>query len=149
MKTYILTGASDGLGRSFAKLCLKNNINIIALCRNKPEYECEFIKTDLSDKNSIIDACNTIKENYSKFDAIVNCAGTMSLQNTESLSFDEMEYVYKVNTISPIFITSLLLPLIKKNNSDIFNVASIMGTMYDIEEQSVTYTSSKWGLRRS
>ena len=148
MKTYILTGASDGLGKSFAKLCLKNNINIIALCRNKPDYKCEFIKNDLCDKNSIINACNTIKEQYAKFDAIINCAGTMSLQNTESLSFDEMEYVYKVNTISPIFITSLLLPLIKENNADIFNVVSIMGTMYDIEEQSVTYTSSKWGLRR-
>ena len=72
----------------------------------------------------------------------------MSLQKIDSLNFDEMEYVYKVNTISPIFITSMLLPLIKDNNADIFNVVSIMGTMYDIEEQSVTYSSSKWGLRR-
>lgn len=148
MKTYILTGASDGLGESFAKLCLKNNINIIALCRNKPDYKCEFINTDLSDKDSIINSCNLIKEKFSKFDAIVNCAGTMSLQSTDSLSFEEMEYVYKVNTISPLFITSMLLPLIKENKADIFNVVSIMGTMFDIEEQSVTYTSSKWGLRR-
>ena len=48
MKNVILTGASDGLGKSFAKLCIKNNINVIALCRTKPEYECDFIETDLT-----------------------------------------------------------------------------------------------------
>lgn len=147
MKNVILTGASDGLGKSFAQLCIKNNINIIALCRTKPSYDCDFIKTDLSDENSVKNSCEIIKEKYSEFDAIINCAGTMSLQNTDSLSFEEMEKVYKVNSISPIYLISLLLPLIKKNKADIMNVTSIMGTMYDIEPGSITYTSSKWALR--
>ena len=147
MKNVILTGASDGLGKSFAKLCVNNNINIIALCRTKPDYECNFIKTDLSDEISIINACQEIKDNYFNFDAIVNCAGTMTLQPTEKLTFEEMEYVFKVNSIAPIFLISQLLPLIKKNKADILNVTSIMGTMYDIEPGSVTYTSSKWGFR--
>ena len=29
MKNVILTGASDGLGKEFAKLCIENGINII------------------------------------------------------------------------------------------------------------------------
>lgn len=147
MKNIILTGASDGLGKSFAKLCIKNNINIVALCRKKPDYACDFIETDLTDEDSIKNACEIIKEKYSCFNAIVNCAGTMSLQNLDALSFQEMEDVYKVNSISPIFLISLLLPLIKENKADIMNVTSIMGTMYDIEQDSVTYTSSKWALR--
>ena len=50
MRNIILTGASDGLGKEFAKRCLKDkDINIIALCRTKPDYQCDFIKTDLTD----------------------------------------------------------------------------------------------------
>ena len=64
MKNIILTGASDGLGKSFAKLCIKNNINIIALCRTKPDYACDFIETDLRDESSIRSACEIIKNNY-------------------------------------------------------------------------------------
>lgn len=90
-----------------------------------------------------------LKQLYRTFvlDAIVNCAGTMSLQSLDALSFQEMEDVYKVNSISPIFIISLFLPLIKENKADIMNVTSIMETMYDIEQDSVTYTFSKWALR--
>lgn len=147
MKNVILTGASDGLGKSFAKLCIKNNINVIALCRTKPEYKCDFIETDLTNQESIENACEIIKEKYQSFDALINCAGTMSIQNIDSLSFKEMDEVYKVNTLAPIYLTSLLLPLIKNNKADILNVTSIMGTMYDIEPSSVTYSSSKWALR--
>ncbi len=32
MKNIILTGASDGLGKEFGKICIQNNIQIIALC---------------------------------------------------------------------------------------------------------------------
>ena len=54
MENIILTGASDGLGKEFANRCLKDeNINIIALCRTKPDYKCDFIQTDLTDENSI------------------------------------------------------------------------------------------------
>lgn len=114
MKNIILTGASDGLGKSFAQECIKNHINIIALCRTKPNYSCDYIRTDLTDERSIREACEIIKEKYSTFDAIVNCAGTMSLETTDALTFKEMEDVFKVNSISPIFLISLLLPLIKK-----------------------------------
>ena len=44
MRKIILTGASDGLEKEIAKLCINNVINIIALCRNKPEYECLRVK---------------------------------------------------------------------------------------------------------
>ena len=64
MKNIVLTGASDGLGKEFGKLCLKENINVIALCRTKPDYDCDFISTDLTSESSIKEACDTIKEKY-------------------------------------------------------------------------------------
>lgn len=149
MKNIILTGASSGLGKAIGKLCYEKEINVIALCRNKPDYTCEFIETDLNDETSIIHACNIIKEQHHVFDAFVNCAGMISLEPLNNLTFKEMEEVYRVNSIAPFFIISKLLPLIIENDADILNVASIMGTLFDVERDSLTYSGSKWAFRGS
>lgn len=147
MKTIILTGASSGLGASIGKLCVKKGIKVVAICRNKPKYDCEFIETDLRLESSIDNTCKIIKEKHNKFDAIINCAGIISLEPLNNLTFKEMEEVYKVNSIAPMFMISKLLPLIIENGADILNVASIMGTLFDIEKDSTTYSGSKWAFR--
>lgn len=147
MKNIILTGASSGLGKAIGELCCINGINVIALCRTQPNYNCQFIKTDLREEASIINACNIIKEKYNDFDALINCAGTISMESIDKLTFKEMEEVYRVNSIAPTFIISNLLSLIIENGADILNVASIMGTLFDIEKNSITYSASKWAFR--
>lgn len=124
MSNIILTGASDGLGKEFGKVCEKNNINIIALCRTKPDYNCEFIKTDLTDKESIINACRTIKDKYSKFDALINCAGVPGIQRLEEVTYDCVEDLMKINSIAPMVLTANLMNLIKENEADIINVGN-------------------------
>lgn len=146
MKTIILTGASDGLGKEFAQLCLKNNIKIIALCRTKPNYECEWLKVDLTDEKSMINACNTIKERYSKFDALIHCAGVPGVQKLEEITYDCLDNVMKINSIAPMFMTSQLISLIKENEADIINVGSTIGTKQGYPDQ-LAYTTSKWALR--
>ena len=108
MKRIILTGGSDGLGKKFAQKCIEDGIEIISLSRNKPDYPCIYIKTDLSIEKDITNACNQIKESYCEFDAIVNCAGTISLEEADSISYHDLEYVYKVNSMAPIFLISQL-----------------------------------------
>lgn len=147
MKSIILTGANDGLGKAFGKLCVKEGIKVIALCRRKPDYDCIFIKTDLSNEASMVNTCELIKEKYNQFDAFINCAGTMSLGETNEISLKETENVFMINSIAPIFLISQLHDLIIKNSADILNVVSIMATLFDIEPNSVVYTSSKWALR--
>ena len=98
MKNVILTGASDGLGRAFGELCVQNEMNVIALCRTKPDYECVFLKTDLKSEKSIQSACQQIKEKYSKIDILVNCAGVISLQKLEQITFEELDSLMRVNS---------------------------------------------------
>ncbi len=147
MKTIILTGASSGLGKAIGELCSKRGIKVIAICRNKPNYNCEFIETDLQVESSILSTCDMIKEKYSEFDAFINCAGIISLEPSNHLTFKEMEEVYRVNSIAPFFMLSNLLSIIIQNGADILNVASIMGTLFDIEKDSLTYSASKWAFR--
>ena len=146
MKNIILTGASDGLGKEFAKVCLENDINIIALCRTKPDYECVFIPMDLADEESIKNGCNLIKEKHSKFDALINCAGVPGIEKINSITYSCLENLMRINSISPIFLTSQLIDLIKENEADIINVGSTVGLKQGYKDQ-LAYTTSKWALR--
>lgn len=141
----IITGASDGLGKELAKICIQKDIEVICLSRHQPDYKCIFIKTDLADDKSISDTVKEIKSKHSKFDALINCAGQISISAPDEISYEEIESLFKVNTLAPIFLASQLLHLIKENEADILNVGSTAGTKGKGSE--LIYGSSKWGLR--
>lgn len=147
MNNIILTGASDGLGAAFGKLCIKEGINIVAIGRRKPDYDCQFIYADLKNEDDIIEACKQVKEKYNNFDAFINCAGAMTLQETNKIDTTEAKKIYMVNSLAPIIFISQLHDLIIENNADILNVVSIMSTLFDVNRDSVIYSSSKWALR--
>lgn len=146
MKNIILTGASDGLGKEFAKICIDKGYNVIALCRTKPDYDCDFISMDLTKEESMVHACNIIKEKYNKFDALINCAGVPGIQDLDKITYDCLENLMKINSIAPMFLTSQLIQLIKDNEADIINVGSTIGLRQGYESQ-LAYTTSKWALR--
>lgn len=147
MKNIVLTGASDGLGKEFALKCLKDKeTNIIAICRTKPNYECDFIKTDLTDKQSIENACNQIKEKYNRIDALINCAGVPGIQKLENVTYDVLDELMKINVYAPIYLTTQLITLIKESKADILNVGSTIGTKAGYTDQ-IAYTTSKWAMR--
>lgn len=132
--------------KNFGGVCKHNNINVIALCRTKPEYECNFIKTDLSDEKSILKSCNLIKEKYNKFDALINCAGVPGVQKLEEITYECLDNLMKINSIAPMFLTAQLIDLIKQNEADIINVGSTVGTKQGYNDQ-LAYTTSKWAIR--
>lgn len=140
-----MTGASDGLGREFGKLCNTKGIQIISLSRQKPDYPCIHIPTDLTEEKSIAAATKLVKENYSNFNALINCAGVISKQKPNEISYDELERTIKVNSLAPIFLTSQLFDLIKKNEADILNVGSTVGLKAYTDQ--CAYGTSKWALR--
>lgn len=146
MQRIILTGASDGLGKKFAERCIGENIEIVALCRTKPSYECNFIPTDLTDEASMVNACNTIKNKYPKFDALINCAGVPGIQEPNKITYNVLENLMKINSIAPMFLCSQLFDLIKENGADVINVGSTIGLKQGYPNQ-LAYTTSKWALR--
>lgn len=145
MKRIIMTGGSDGLGKEFAKQCVAGKIEVVLLSRQKPDYPCVHIKTDLTNEKEIISAVDIIKEKYSEFDALVNCAGLISKQKPDAITYDELERTMKVNSLAPIFLTSQLFDLIKKNEADILNIGSTVGLKAYIDQ--CAYGTSKWAMR--
>lgn len=145
MKKIIVTGGSDGLGAEFGKLCLSKGIEVVCLSRNAPDYKAIHIKTDLSDEKSIAQAASAIEKKHRSFDALVNCAGVFSSEKSSAISYSELERVFKVNVLAPVFLTSKLFNLIKTNGADILNVGSSIS--FKAYEELGVYGASKWALR--
>lgn len=142
---FIITGASDGLGRELSKLLIKDGKKVIGLARNKCEAGVMHIKTDLLDETSIKKAVSMILKEDDKLEAVINCAGVISLEKINTLSSSEIERVLATNVKAPMLLVSKLMDRIKKDGSDILNVASTVG--FKGYADQAAYGVSKWAMR--
>ena len=53
-KSVLITGGSTGLGKAIAMEFIKNGARVIIFGLNKPDYETEFFKVDVSKEIEII-----------------------------------------------------------------------------------------------
>ena len=137
-KTIIVTGANSGIGY-YSTLCfLYKGAKVIMACRNLdkankakenllkelPKAKIDIIKLDLSDFNSIDEFSKTIKEKYTKIDALVNNAGVYFMPKV--LTKQGYEITMGTNFLGPYYLTCSLLDILIQNKSTIINVSSIV-----------------------
>ena len=145
MKTILITGGSEGLGAALGRIAVKNGTRVVCLSRHAPDYAAEHLSLDLADPGAIEAAAETIKERYADFGALINCAGIMSVQSPDAISYEQLQQLMAVYLLAPLFLTSQLFDLIKQNEADIVNVGSTVGSK--AYEDQAAYGMSKWGIR--
>jgi 3-hydroxybutyrate dehydrogenase len=147
MKKVIVLGASDGLGKAIAGLCLKEEIEVVNISRTACSIPgVTNISCDLSIEEDIKSAADVIKEKYADFDAIINCAAVVAMEKIGEITYSKFEKAFKINTIAPLYFSSLLFNNIVKNEADVLNI----GTTADLKagfNNQLAYTSTKYGLR--
>jgi len=137
--TYLITGASSGLGAEFAKAFAPGNRIFIHFFKSEStarsvadEVEssggrAELFQADLS----TADGCDKLFENLckktDKLDVLINNAGDMIRRvPADSLEWDFIQHCFALNTLSGLRLSSLCVPLLKKGDSPcIVNVTSI------------------------
>lgn len=147
MKRVIILGASDGLGKSIAGLCSKDGIQVVNVSRTPCDVTGVVnIVCDLSIEAEIDNALSEIKQKHPEFDAIINCAAIVAMEEVNKITYPKFEKAFKVNTIGPLYFFSQLFEEIVKNEADILNI----GTTADLKAgftSQLAYTSTKYGLR--
>lgn len=141
----IITGASDGLGRQLAKLYQEAGKKVINISRRKSEFASLDIICDLSEEKQIEEAVSEVLKINESLEAIINCAGVLSVQKLAEISGAELDRLLAVNVKAPILLVSGLIGKIKEDGADIVNVASSVG-LKGYADQAV-YGASKWALR--
>jgi len=130
----IITGASRGIGFETAQLFLKNNHTVFCLTRNTESLEAinhpnlHVIATDLTYPGSVDNAVSIIKSKVNHIDVVINNAGSIINKPFETIDYQELEIVYKVNVFAPFYLTQQLMHLMGRHSkAHVVNISSMGG----------------------
>lgn len=139
MKTYLITGATSGIGKITAiEVAKDSSENHLIFNTRNPEkgqkVRQEIIEItgnsnidcfigDFASLDSVKEFAQKVNKRFSKIDVLLNNAGTWEMDFKESQEGIEMNFA--VNHLAPFLLTNLLLPNLKKSESArIINTAS-------------------------
>ncbi len=151
-KTVLITGASQGIGKSIAELFSKNKTKCILVSRNKKKLEIlrkkfdknikgnKVFECDLEDNNSLNKFIKSLKKNKCPDFVVHNIGGTLGHKSPLS-EYNKWLEVINLNVGIAIKINNALIPKMKKSgNHKIVHVSSISG---DSLRGSAPYACSK------
>ena len=150
-KTIIITGGSDGLGKTLAEnLSKDNNVIIIATNEDKlklvsEENNCTYKVCDVIDYDSVEKTINEIVQEFNKVDVLINNAGLWIQEELDENDSNRIKSVIDVNLLGVINSSKAVIPSMKKNKDGlIININSQAGINHKAER--VVYNASKWGV---
>ena len=148
-KTYVITGATSGIGKKLVEILSKDNI-VFAGYRSEEKAEelkklSDNIQTfyvDYAKPETIKNAIDYINSNTEKIDTLVNVAGCVVAGPVEKLSIDEVRRQFNVNVFGHLEMAQGLVEKLK--NGKIINISSMAS--YAIFPFISPYCASKRAL---
>ncbi|NKI31810.1 SDR family NAD(P)-dependent oxidoreductase [Croceivirga thetidis] len=167
MKSILITGSTDGIGKLAAKKLAREGHQIYIHGRNKEKIEGTIdeirkesgsmkvfgAQADLSNLKKVKAFAEKTAFQLSKLDVLINNAGVFKTPHPHNIG--ELDIRFKVNYLAPYVLTREMLPLLKKSaNSRIINLSSaaqaavstdaLQGTISLTQQES--YAQSKLAL---
>ena len=153
-KVAIVTGGASGIGLSIAEKLLKNNYQVIISYNSSADsarsllekYEnLDIFQIDLSNPENTQSLIDFAFSKYHKIDLLVNNAGVDLVKMINDTTFDDFDYIMKVNLYSPYFLArGVAKHMIDAKYGNIINISSILGITGGSCESA--YSISKAGL---
>jgi NAD(P)-dependent dehydrogenase (short-subunit alcohol dehydrogenase family) len=153
-KVWLITGASKGFGRVWAKAALERGDSVAATARDMRSLDDLLaahgeqvlpLELDVTDKGAIDRSVATAHERFGRIDVVVNNAGYGQFGAIEELSEEEARRQIETNLFGPLWVTKAAIPILRQQRSGhILQVSSIGGVLaFPILG---LYHASKWGL---
>lgn len=136
MKKALITGASQGLGRSIAKLLARRGYELVLNARRKYRLTetarelCRYTKVTAV-PGDVSEIAEELAWRAGDVDVLVNNAselGPSPMPRLEHYPWDALLRVFKVNVVAPIHLAQLVLPGMKRRRSGVIvNISSDAG----------------------
>lgn len=153
----LVTGASSGIGAALAELLAQRGATV-GLVARREERLAEVLErcrshspgsrmwvADLSDLDRAEAVAVDAWEAFGHLDVLVNNAAIPKRRHVLAVDPEELEHVLRTNFLSPVRITTGLLPLmLERGAGTIVNVSSLGGRLGILNESA--YSASKFAL---
>ena len=144
-KVAVITGASSGLGVTFAEALAEGGANLIlaarrieklnevALQMRKLGVKVKPFQCDVTKQEEVQALVNATIKNFGKLDIIVNNAGVAAMGPSTEMPVEEWNRVVSVN-LTGVFLCARTTAkqMIKQGSGKIINIASIYGAVGDV-----------------
>ena len=156
-RNVIVTGASYGIGQYIARALAARQVNLLLVARSEPELvrlakelrgrdtAVAVAAIDLAGRHAAAQVAAAAAAELGSVDVLVNNAAVEPQRRFHTLDTDEIEAVIRVDLITPIELSHLLLPgMLERGYGRIINISSIAGRVgFPYTE---AYAASKDGL---
>ena len=144
----VITGASSGIGRETARILAESGHTVYDLSRSeKPQQGVTHIYCDVTKRETVDIAIQTIASREGRIDKLILCAGMGVAGSIEHTADADMQHQFDVNTFGPIRVIQAALPLMRtqdivgKERGRIIFVGSMAG-VFGIPFQAM-YSATK------
>jgi len=160
MKTVLVTGSSNGIGKETVIKFAKNNYSVVITynsdstsalelekeIKNKYNVDVLVIKCDISSESDIKSMVDSVISRFGKIDVLVNNAGIAIDTTFEDKTKDNFMKTLEVNLVGTFLVSKYVSNyMLKEKKGSIINVSSTNGIdSYYVE--SLDYDASKSGV---
>jgi 3-oxoacyl-[acyl-carrier protein] reductase len=155
-QTALVTGSARGIGRAIALRLAEERVVVGLMDLRDPDRVAEEIETsglgalpftvDITDRQAVSSAVDTMVRRYGRIDILVNNAGIIVRDSILELSHEDWQRVMNVNINGTFNCCKAVIPhMIERSYGRIVNITSIAGKMGDITA-SPAYGTSKGAI---
>lgn len=151
MRTFLVTGASSGIGRAMAKKLLAMGFRVIGVSRDCSQFKQTHVNfstftLDLSNLKQLPIRMTELLQTQPQLDGVVFAAGVGQFGSLEEFSYAQIEQLMTLNFTSNALLTRAVLPSLKrKRHADLIYIgseAALKGS-----RKGAIYCASKFALR--
>jgi len=150
-RKVLVTGSSDGIGRSITLSLLNSGAKVIGLARDHSKFNPETknyikYKTDFSNEDILLNTIAKIIKDHKDLDCLVSNAGFGKFGTLETFSSKEINDFIFTNLTSHMILTNKILPHLKKiRKGNIIFIGSESALKGG--KNGSLYSAAKFGLR--
>ena len=153
-RTWLVTGASRGLGRAFAEVALEAGDAVVATARTPAQLDdlvgqhpgrALALALDVTDRAAVGAVVEEAAGFTGRLDVVVNHAGYGLAGGVEEASEQQVRDQFEVNVLGALWVTQAVLPVMRAQGAGhLFQISSIGGVTGFLN--TGIYHASKWAL---
>jgi NAD(P)-dependent dehydrogenase (short-subunit alcohol dehydrogenase family) len=153
-RTFLITGASKGIGRALSEQLVAEGHTVVGIARNAddPSFPGTLVAADLADAAAVQGVIDSLLQRF-QFDGLVNNVGFIKLAPLGEIDLDEMDELFRLNLRPAVQLTQALLPGMRERAwGRIINMSSLVvlgmrdRTAYAGSKAAIVSFTRTWAL---